>query len=124
MLTAAGALFSFGHGLFAALATATGYGAYGQLGHGDTTYQLQPKRVEALADERGLLDVAADSSHSLALTAEGALFSFGSSANQQGKPVSAVTCGGAGEGKGGGHGCRVRCSASALVGVVHWATMM
>ena len=82
MPTAAGALFSFGHGLFAALATATGYGAYGQLGHGDTTHQLQPKPFEALADERGL-GVAADSSHSLALTAEGALFSFGSSANGQ-----------------------------------------
>ena len=52
-------------------ATAAGYG------RGDPTCQLQPKRVEVLADKRGLLDVATDSSHLLALTAKDALFSSG-----------------------------------------------
>ena len=64
VLTAEGALFSFGHGLFA------------PLGHGDTANQLQPKRVVALAKER-VVGVATGFSHSLVLTAEGALFSFG-----------------------------------------------
>ena len=63
-LTAEGALFSFGDG------------RYGALGHGDWTNQLQPKRVAALAKER-VVGVSASDCHSLALTAEGALFSFG-----------------------------------------------
>ena len=63
-LTAEGALFSFG------------WGEYGQLGHGDTANQLQPKRVAGLAKER-MVSVAAGNTHSLALTAEGALFGFG-----------------------------------------------
>ena len=67
-LTAEGTLFSFG------------WGQYGQLGHGDATDQLQPKRVLALAKEK-VVGVAAGSSHSLALTAGGALFSFGHGAN-------------------------------------------
>ena len=63
-LTAEGALFSFG------------LGEYGQLGHGDAANQLQPKRVVALAKER-VVGVAAGMFHSLALTAEGTLLSFG-----------------------------------------------
>ena len=53
-----------------------GSGAEGQLGHGDTADQPQPKRVVALAKER-VVSVAAGDDYSLALTAEGALFSFG-----------------------------------------------
>ena len=63
-LTAEGALFSFG------------FGGYGQLGHGDTTCQPQPKRVVALAKEQ-VVSMAAGDNYSLALTTEGALFSFG-----------------------------------------------
>ena len=67
-LTAGGALFSFGNGYF------------GQLGHGDTAGQWQPKRVAVLAKER-VVSVAAGDGHSLVLTAEGALFSFGRGAD-------------------------------------------
>ena len=63
VLSAEGALFSFG------------FGAYGQLGHGDTANQLRPKRVAALAKER-VVSMAAGGLHSLALTAKGAVFSF------------------------------------------------
>ena len=59
-----GALFSFG------------VGGDGQLGHSDCADQLRPKRVVALAKER-IIGVAAGGCHSLALTAEGALSSFG-----------------------------------------------
>ena len=69
-LTAEGALFSFGYGLS------------GQLGHGETVSQRWPKRVVALAKER-VVGVAAGSCHSLVLTAEGALFSFGSGGSGQ-----------------------------------------
>ena len=48
----------------------------GALGHGDEANQLRPKRVAALANER-VVSVAAGDCHSLALTAEGTLFSFG-----------------------------------------------
>ena len=54
----------------------SGWGLFGQLGHGNRTNQSQPKRVVALAKERAV-SVAAGKNHSLALTAEGALFSFG-----------------------------------------------
>ena len=63
-VTAEGALFSFG------------YGGFGQLGHGDTAHQWLPKRLAGLAKER-VASVAAGQDHSLALTVEGALFSFG-----------------------------------------------
>ena len=65
-----GALFSFG------------CGQEGRLGHGDTANQLQPKRVVALAKER-VVSVAAGNCHSLALTMEDALFSFGSGEDSQ-----------------------------------------
>ena len=63
-LAAEGALFSFGCGVD------------GQLGHGDTANQPQPKRVVALAKQR-VVSVAASDYHSLVLTAKGVLFSFG-----------------------------------------------
>ena len=63
-LTAEGTLFSFGSGY------------YGQLGHGDTANQPRPKRVVALAKER-VVSVAGGDNHSLVLTAESVLFSFG-----------------------------------------------
>ena len=63
-LTADGALWSWGNGSF------------GKLGHGDTQWQLPPKKVEALAGQR-VVAVSAGDSHSLALTADGALWSWG-----------------------------------------------
>ena len=69
-LTAEGALFSFGDG------------ADGQLGHGDMANQPLPKRVLLLTTE-GLVSVAAGEYYSLALTAEGALFSFGRGAEDR-----------------------------------------
>ena len=75
-LTAEGALFSFGRG------------DYGQLGHGDTANQQQPKRVVALAKER-VVGVAAGSRHSLALTAEGSLFSSATGPRRHSQPTAA-----------------------------------
>ena len=53
-----------------------GAGDYGQLGHGDEHTQLLPKKVEAFAGQR-VLAVSARALHSLALTADGAVWSWG-----------------------------------------------
>ena len=53
-----------------------GYGGYGRLGHGDQQNQPLPKKVEALAGQR-VLAVSARGYHSLALTADGAVWSWG-----------------------------------------------
>ena len=53
-----------------------GYGGLGRLGHGDEEQQLQPKKVEALAGQR-VVAVSAGQYHSLALTADGAVWSWG-----------------------------------------------
>ena len=53
-----------------------GYGAGGQLGHGDWQNQLLPKKVEAFAGQR-VIAVSAGGSHSLAITADGAVFTWG-----------------------------------------------
>jgi len=52
-----------------------GTGSYGRLGHGDQQRQLLPKKIEAFAGQR----VAAVSAgtHCLALTADGAVFTWG-----------------------------------------------
>jgi len=63
-LTANGAVWSWG------------YGASGQLGHGGQQRQLLPNKVEALAGQR-VVAVSAGSEHSLALTADGAVWSWG-----------------------------------------------
>ena len=62
-LTADGAVWSWGNG------------QEGQLGHGDEYTQLLPKKVEALAGQRVVAVSAHD--HSLALTADGAVWSWG-----------------------------------------------
>ena len=59
-----------------------GWGANGRLGHGDEQYQLLPnqplpKKVEAFAGQR-VVAVSAGSRHSLALTADSAVWSWGS----------------------------------------------
>ena len=53
-----------------------GYGGFGELGHGDEQDQLLPKKVEAFADQR-VVAVSAGGFHSLALTADGAVFTWG-----------------------------------------------
>ena len=53
-----------------------GWGAYGELGHGNQQAQLLPKKVEALAGRR-VVAVSAGESHSLALIADGAVFTWG-----------------------------------------------
>ena len=64
-LTADGAVWSWG------------VGRCGRLGHGDEQDQLLPKKVEALAGQR-VVAVSAGGAHSLALTAGGAVWSWGS----------------------------------------------
>ena len=63
-LTADGAVWSWGNGL------------YGKLGHGDEQQQRQPKKIEAFAGQR-VLAVSAGTYHSLARTADGAVFTWG-----------------------------------------------
>jgi len=70
-----------------------GWGTYGQLGHGDYQSQLLPKKVEAFADQR-VVAVSAGESHSLAITADGAVWSWGAGAygklghgDQQSQPL-------------------------------------
>ena len=48
----------------------------GRLGHGDEQRQLLPKKVEALAGQR-IVAVSAGVRHSLALTADSAVFTWG-----------------------------------------------
>ena len=66
-LTADGAVWSWGNSYF------------GQLGHGNQQNQLLPKQVEAFAGQR-VVAVSAGAAHSLALTADGALWSWGDGA--------------------------------------------
>ena len=53
-----------------------GYGDYGQLGHGDQQHQLLPKKIEALTGQH-VVAVSAGACHSLAITADGAVFTWG-----------------------------------------------
>ena len=62
-ITADGALWSWGDG------------DYGRLGHGDWHRQL-PKKVKALAGRR-VITASAGERHSLALTVDGAVFTWG-----------------------------------------------
>ena len=59
-----------------------GRGGEGQLGHGDEQIQLLPKKVEAFAGQR--VTVSAGRFHSLAITADGAVWSWGSMAGFRG----------------------------------------
>ena len=50
-----------------------GDGGRGKLGHGDVEDQLLPKKIEAFAGQR-VVAVSAGYTHSLAITADGAVF--------------------------------------------------
>jgi len=63
-LTADGSVWSWGNG------------AFGKLGHGDEQCQLLPKKIEAFADQR-VVTVSTGAHHSFALTADGAVWSWG-----------------------------------------------
>ena len=63
-ITADGAVWSWGDGL------------QGKLGHGDQQRQLLPKKIEALAGQR-VVALSAGTFHSLALSADGAVWSWG-----------------------------------------------
>ena len=63
-ITADGSIWSWGGGRF------------GRLGHGDYQLQLLPKKVEAFAGRR-VVAVSTGSAHSLALTADGAVYAWG-----------------------------------------------
>ena len=55
-------------------------GYFGRLGHGDAQDQLLPKKVEALADhlaDQRVVAVSSGDRHSIALTADGAVFAWG-----------------------------------------------
>ena len=55
-----------------------GSGGLGKLGHGDQHQQLLPKKIEALAGRR-VVAVSAGDVHSLAITADSSVLSWGSS---------------------------------------------
>ena len=63
-LTAAGAVWSWG------------YGSQGRLGHSDWQAQCQPKKIEGFAGQR-VVAVSAGALHSLAISADGAVWSWG-----------------------------------------------
>jgi hypothetical protein len=54
-----------------------GYGEFGQLGHGNEENQLTPKKVEALADEVIIVDVACGTYHTCAVTSTGSVHTWG-----------------------------------------------
>ena len=63
-ITADGSAWSWGHGY------------YGKLGHGDCQQQFLPKKIEAFAGRR-VVAVSAGTLHSIAITADGAVFAWG-----------------------------------------------
>ncbi|XRB24369.1 U-box domain-containing protein [Pseudoscourfieldia marina] len=63
-LTSDGAVYTWGHG------------AFGELGHGDGSSQLTPKRVDALASV-SVRALACSGSHTAALTSDGAVYTWG-----------------------------------------------
>jgi alpha-tubulin suppressor-like RCC1 family protein len=64
VLTASGAVFTFG------------FGGFGGIGHGNQLNQLSPKRVEALAGHR-IVSIAAGTEHTIVLTDKGVVLTFG-----------------------------------------------
>ena len=76
-LTAQGELYSWGHGV------------QGQLGHGGTTSEAAPRRVEALRHTR-VVGLAGGQFHSLALAEDDAVYTWGSASHGElGHPATA-----------------------------------
>jgi len=71
--TADGAAWSWGYGGYYSYG---GGGDCGPLGHGDRQNQLLPKKIEAFDGPR-VIAVSAGAAHSLAITADGAVWSWG-----------------------------------------------
>ena len=67
-ITADGAVWSWGSG------------GFGKLGHSNVQHQLLPKKVEAFAGQR-VVAVSAGGGHSISLTADGAVWSWGEGGN-------------------------------------------
>ncbi|XP_053170323.1 alsin isoform X1 [Scomber japonicus] len=59
-----------------------GHGEHGQLGHGDNLARLQPLCIKSL-NNKEVVRVAAGANHSLALTAQSQVFSWGSNSSGQ-----------------------------------------
>lgn len=70
-----------------------GLGVFGQLGHGETHDEGVPKRIAAF-DGKRVLDIGCGANHSLALTEDGKIFSWGSSeyGQQGGRNQYTVRC--------------------------------
>ena len=60
-----------------------GKGATGQLGHGDQQQQLLPKQIEVEDSDQRFIDISAGRGHSLALTSNGFVWSWGLGATGQ-----------------------------------------
>jgi alpha-tubulin suppressor-like RCC1 family protein len=58
-----------------------GSGSHGQLGHGNTQDKYRPLQIEAIDEGITVVQVSAGVSHTLAVTKDGALYSFGYGAN-------------------------------------------
>ena len=71
----AGAVYSFASTADGAV-WSWGDGGLGKLGHGDEQRQLLPEKIEALTGQR-VVAVSAGCLHSIALTADGAVWSWG-----------------------------------------------
>ena len=96
-----------------------GFGGGGQLGHGDGQNQLLPEKIEALAGRR-VVAVSAGDAHSLALTADGAVWSSG--AGGYGRFWATATSSGssaAKEGRGVGWAARAAGPIERFVRVAH-----
>ena len=59
-----------------------GLGEHGRLGHGDDQNQLLPKKIEAFAGQR-VVAVSAGDRHSMAITADGGVWSWGRGGSDQ-----------------------------------------
>eukprot|EP01084_Bolivina_argentea_P121419 215158_1 len=77
LLTTNGAVLSFGRAGEVLTAVTTGYG---RLGHGDEENKYKPKVIEALLPKH-VIDISEGNTHSLGVTADGAVLSFGSGTN-------------------------------------------
>ncbi|KAF1371961.1 hypothetical protein PFLUV_G00276500 [Perca fluviatilis] len=84
-LTPLGGAVPGAHEVFPTLQTEVwswGHGEHGQLGHGDSLARLQPLCIKSL-NNKEVVRVAAGAHHSLALTAQSQVFSWGSNSSGQ-----------------------------------------